>query len=610
MINGNPYRRKPRWGIPWSHAELAALEPFVQGRIKGEYRNCYHAAREYQAKVEDSTDGQPGAAARRTLEAIRSRIWLRVRGRKWEYSAGWSREELRVVDRHIRSLARARVGRRSRWAMIRSCHSDLRRLHAAHPRAVWAQRERTRLATELELHARAGRLRQSWTGAWWTQQESSLIESHAQALTRGRFVHAMDAAKHCLDKLEQLRRRDPRVAARTFVSVEDRIRRRARRLGWTFFWSPQELEALEPYAQALATGECCSAKEVLPALLADWQSLRKRPASAVLRVLRKRARALGRPPRAGTWVGKEAQRLDWYVKQVVKGRIASAAQAAREYLAERERLRRRRPPTPWPSIQRTELGVQNAILKFAHRLGWSPGPGSEWWTKPEARLLDRYAGALANGRYPSARAAVPLLQHELAELHRQGKGGSKARGYDGVMHKLLSRSRELGRRTLKLVDFAPEELRVIDAFAGAFQKGRYSSVLSTARACHREFARLRRRRPKARGLAVSRSFNSIADKLLELVHERGVGPLRPRLSPPERVKIDGYVRRALAGELSYGAAAREYLTEVSRLRERYPGLEWVRHQRPHCGVVSIIGRLCRLARRQENEGQRLFSAPR
>jgi len=306
--------------------------------------------------------------------------------------------------------------------------------------------------------------------------------------------------------------------------------------------------------------------------------------------------------------GKEAQRLDWYVKQVVKGRIASAARAAREYLAERERLRRRRTPTPWPSIQRTEQGVRNAILKLARQLGWNPGPRSEWWTKPEASLLDRYAGALAEGRYPSARAAVPLLQRELAELHGPGKGGPKARGYDGVMHKLLARSRELGRHALKLVDFAPEEERVIDAYAGAFQKGRYPSVQAAVRACRQEFARLRRRRPRPGWLAVSRSFNSIATRLLEVVHERGVGPLRPRVSRPEQDKIDGYVRRVLAGELSYNAAAREYLNEVSRLRERHPDLEWVQYRRPHNGVVSIIGRLCRLARRQENEGQRLFSA--
>ena len=608
---------KRKFGIPWSREELKALEPFVQGRIKGKYRNCYHAAREYLARVEESTGGQAGGVARRTLGAIRCRIWVRVRGQKWELSAGWSREELRVVDRHIRSLARARVGRRGIWAIIRSLHSDLRRLHATHPRAVWAQRERTRLATELELHARAGRLRQRWTGAWWTRQESSLIESHAQALARGRFKRSPDAAKHCLDELEQLRVRDPRVAARTLVNVEDRIRRRARRLGWTCLWSPQELQALEPYAQALATGERRSATEVMPALLADRRSLRERPAHAVLYALRKRARALGRPPQAGAWVGKEAQRLDWYVNQVVKRRIASATEAARAFLAEREQLRRSSTHANWLNIRRTLQGVLGEICKRVQRLGGVTGiprfdraSHSAVWTRPELRLLDRYARALANGRYPSVRAAVPLLQRELAELRRQGKGGPKARGYDGIMHKLLARSRELGRRVVKLVDFAPEEERVIGAYAGAFQKGRYPSVQAAVRACRQEFARLRRHRPRPGWLAVSRSFNSIATRLLEVVHERGVGPLRPRASRPERDKIDGYVRRVLAGELSYNAAAREYLTEVSRLRERYPGLEWVQHHRPHCGVVSIIGRLCRLARRQGNDGQRLSSAQR
>jgi hypothetical protein len=594
MISGNPYRRKPHWGIPWSDAELAALEPYVKGRIKGKYRNSMHAGREFYAAMEESGDG---IASRRTLSAVICRIRKRSAGHKWEFCAGWSREELKVVDRHIRSLARARVGRRGIWAIIRSCHSALRRLHAAHPRAVWAQKERTKLATELELHARAGRLRQRWTGAWWTRQENSLIESHAQALARGRFKLSPDAARHCLDELEQLRARDPRVAARTLVGVEDRIRRRARRLGWTCLWSPQELQALEPYAQALVTGECRSATEVWPALLADRRSLRERPAQAVLYALRKRARALGRPPQAGAWVGKEAQRLDWYVNQVVKRRIASATEAARAFLAEREQLRRSSPHANWLNIRRTLQGVLGEICKRVQRLGGVTGiprfdraSHSAVWTRPELRLLDRYARALANGRYPSVRAAVPLLQRELAELRRQGKGGPKARGYDGIMNKLLARSRELGRRALKLVDFAPEEERVIGAYARAFRKGRYPSVQAAVRACRREFARLRRRRPRPGWLAVSRTFSSIASRLLDVVHEQGMGPLRPRVSAPEQEVIDVYARRVAARELSWAAAARECVEAFARLRERHPEFQWLQYRRTLGSVKDIIRR--------------------
>jgi hypothetical protein len=363
-------RRKRQLGIPWSGAELKALEPFVKGRITGKYRNCYHAAREYQAEVEESQVGQVDGTTHRTLRSIHTQIWERVRGHEWEYSAAWSREELRVIDRYVLSLARARVGRRSIWAMIRSCHSDLRHLHAAHPHAVWAQKDRTKRATEMELHTRARKLRRRWAGVCWTRQERALIESDAQALARGRFECALDAAKHCLARLEQLRANDPRLAAqRTLVSVEDRIHHRANRLGWTQCWTPQELQPLEPYAQALAQGKYRSAKEALPGLMASRRSLRARSASAVLYALRKRALALGRPPRANGWAGEEAQRLDWYTKQVVKGRIAGAAQATREFLAERERLRQRRSQAPWLNTQRTQKGVQNAVLKRARRMG-------------------------------------------------------------------------------------------------------------------------------------------------------------------------------------------------------------------------------------------------
>lgn len=96
-------QRKRKFGIPWSREELKALEPFVKGRIKGKYRNCWHAARAYLTEVEESRNGPEGRAPRRTVGAVHARILRRVRGLDFERGVDWSREELKVIDRHVRA---------------------------------------------------------------------------------------------------------------------------------------------------------------------------------------------------------------------------------------------------------------------------------------------------------------------------------------------------------------------------------------------------------------------------------------------------------------------------------------------------------------------------
>lgn len=389
MISGNPYRRKRKFGIPWSREELKALEPFVKGRIKGKYRNCWHAARECQAAVEESPTGPEGRVPRRTVRAIHARILRRVRGLEWERGVDWSREELKVVDRCVRALVRSDARRHSVVEIMSSCESSLRRLHAAHPRAVWAQQERTRKATEAELRKRARELKQRWSGARWTPQENSIFETYAQALARGRTRSSLSAARSCLERLERLRNRDPRVVARrTLGNVTSRIRRLARRLGWAGYWTRQELRALEPYARGFARGKYRTAREAAAAFQAGLRLSRAlkpdgpravapRPVRGIEHALRRRAQALGLPRSRYFWTRDEARRLDWYADQVVSGRIRSARQAAREFLAERERLRQRRPDASRAGVRHPLSGAHGAIWTRARERGWRPGMENE-----------------------------------------------------------------------------------------------------------------------------------------------------------------------------------------------------------------------------------------
>jgi hypothetical protein len=568
------HARKQQYGIPWSDEELKALEPYVKGRIKGKYRNCYHAAREYQARVEESTDGRVGGAARRTLRAIHSRIWERVRGREWQRSADWSREELRVVDRYVRSLALARAGRRSIRAIIRSCHSDLRRLHAAHPRAVWAQQDRNPRATESVLHARARRLGLRWAGAWWTRPESSLIESHAQALAEGRFEGAPDAAKHCLERLERLRLRDPRLAARrTLASVADRIARRARRLGWTYYWTPQELQALEPHARGLVRGKYRFAKDAVAALEARKQPSRARSASAVIHALRKRARTLGRPARAGAWAGEDEQRLDWYVKQVVKGLVPDAAQAAREFLAERERLRRRRPDASRLSIRRTLKGVHNAILKRARGLGRPPL--AIRWSLPEQEICRRYARLLLQGEFKDASEATRSAVSAIAELHRQHpteRWANMRRTYHGtsiLVRKLAGATHQRWANTC----FSSEENDVMNRHAQGVMEGRFPTIKRAAQACWEELDRRHRRSqqglPPALKTPQLRSLSSVRSQVR--LRSLAMGRAKRRITwVPAEMEValkwsrEFLLTRESHGRLSESEAGRRMSTELKR----------------------------------------------
>jgi len=265
--------------------------------------------------------------------------------------------------------------------------------------------------------------------ATWTRQENSVIESSVQALVQGRVERGQDAARACLKELERLRSKDPQLAARrSLQKVAARIRYLARRLGWTPHWTPQELRGLEPYALGLARGKYRLVREAVAAYQARPHPSRAsesgsshtvvtRSAVSLRYVLLNRARALGRPARSTRWTREEARRLDRYAEQVVKGRIASAAQAAREFLLEQEELRRRRPDASRPNVPRTQDGVQTAIWQRTRQLG-RPLLALRW-SLPELRVCRKYARLSLQGKVKNVHDAARDAEREIAQLHRE-----------------------------------------------------------------------------------------------------------------------------------------------------------------------------------------------
>ena len=363
----------------------------------------------------------------------------------------------------------------------------------------------------------------------WTRHEEMVVGRFARALLRGEYSRATDAARACLPELARQQRKQPRGL-------------------WPA--SPRKVKGVQAKIIEIAHAR----NEVWP----------------------------------GAWWRKEEDAvIAPFARALAKGRYGDLKVAAADCYRELGVKRRLHPDIPWLG-RRGRSAVEVRVEVLAHRFGWIAA--SQEWSRPESRLIDRYARILAASRHQTVESVVPRVHQELARLSVQLRRAGKPvtpRNLDGVRKRLLTRSRELGRRAARLIDFTPEELRMVAAYAAAFRSGRFPSALAAARACSKGLAR-RRRRPRPRGFPVARPFCSVASKVLDSVHEQGVGPIFRRLSPPERARVEDYVRRVKAGELTCTAAAREFIAEVARLRERHPKLEWVQYRRSLHNVKNII----------------------
>jgi hypothetical protein len=333
--------------------------------------------------------------------------------------------------------------------------------------------------TSSNPHRRKRRYSVTWPRkATWTRQENSVIEYYVQALVRGQFELGQDAARACLKELERLRSKDPQLAARrTLQKVAARVRHLSRRLDWSPRWTPQELRGLEPYALGLVRGKYRLVREAAAAYQARPHTSRAsksgssrmvvtRSAGSLKYVLLNRARALGRPARSARWSREEARRLDWYAERVVKGRISNAAQAAREFMVEREELRRRRPDVSRLNVPRTLESAHTALWERTRRLG-RPFLALRW-SLPELRVCRKYARLLLQGKFKTAHDAAPDAEHEIAQLHREHpteRWAGMRRTYAATYYQILKWVRASRRQdgeqpsaySLQLTGHSPEE---------------------------------------------------------------------------------------------------------------------------------------------------------
>jgi hypothetical protein len=144
------------------------------------------------------------------------------------------------------------------------------------------------------------------------------------------------------------------------------------------------------------------------------------------------------------WTETELRVLDRHVRLVLDGRLPSPRQAVESCLPELERIRK----NAHSGHVRTWEATYRALLlrippRFRQRYRRPPS-----WTPAEMRLVNRYAQAVADGKYAcagdAAEACVPLL----AELRRRSEGPRPCapvrRSRTSTYGRIRVRVRELG----------------------------------------------------------------------------------------------------------------------------------------------------------------------
>jgi hypothetical protein len=358
-------------------------------------------------------------------------------------------------------------------------------------------------------------------------------------------------------------------------------------------WSPEEDRHLQRYARAVIAGRFRNVREAARALLAARSDLAARHPDAagwraartlfaVEQRIRARTRKLGRPVVNVQIRPDEARLYDRYARDLAAGRFASTPQAALACRAELER--RGEPGGPVDAAQSRRLyhRVRRQIYYRARSLDRKGGRPR--WSAGEMQVVERYARAVAAGRYGTLKEAAARLHEVLSR--RPGGPAAGRRSRQSALVKLEACARRYGRRVTRYPFWSPEESRIVTGYARDVVRGRFRSAMEAGRVCHREFVALRRRYPKAKWLAVVRSPPVIGRRIWRIARHIG----RPRVSIDwdrlERLRLDAYARRIIRGEFSARTAARRYLADIDKLRRQHPDLDWLRVRRSFGAVCS------------------------
>ena len=152
------------------------------------------------------------------------------------------------------------------------------------------------------------------------------------------------------------------------------------------------------------------------------------------------------PQPAPAWSDAELRVLDRHVQLVLAGKLASPRRAATSCLPDLERIRestRSGHTRTWEATYRALLG--RIPPRFRSRYRRPPS-----WTPAEMRIVNRYARAVADGKYKNAADAAAACTTPLAELRRRLEGPRPCapvrRSQASIYGRMRAQARALGAR--------------------------------------------------------------------------------------------------------------------------------------------------------------------
>ncbi len=365
----------------------------------------------------------------------------------------------------------------------------------------------------------------------WTASELRIVDRFARAIIRGKYPNAAAAVADCRHTLAR--------AGLPFhhppLQVGDKLWRRARYLGrepCIAYWSSDEDQVVDRFAHSIADGEYPSARAATAdcrKALAEAGLTRGRHDSAVENRLVVRSRAYGRAPAYTRWTSGEVKIAERFARALVRSKYPSmtAAVAGCQCALKQAGFRTRR----------TSHAVRAGLSERSRALGRTIRDLR--FTPQEKRVIDRFARAIINGRYPGAVAAVADCQRELGRVRP-----SERRAAVTLAIRLRIRVRALGRIQTHN-PWTREENRLISCFAERVVRGRYPGAPQAAVDCKAALDRLRYRHQDRQGPLPVRTVEKVTDRLWARLARLGTPRAHRLWSAAELRVIDRYAHAVI-----------------------------------------------------------------
>lgn len=213
------------------------------------------------------------------------------------------------------------------------------------------------------------------------------------------------------------------------------------------------------------------------------------------------------------------------------------------------------------------------------------------WLPIELEVVQGFAEAVVEGRYRSGHRAVGDCREALESLRRgrfRVRHALRPRSQFAVQNRLGAVIRSLGI-AVPHAGWHSEELRIVERYARAFVRGRYSEQQDAYRECWQALKRARQARPSGYRVIANRSPVAVREKLKAAARRLGGRTSRRTWADRELRLLEGYVRAVVRGKYETArAAAADYVRDIGRLRMSYPKAAWLASRHSPLAVANRL----------------------